>query len=54
MVKKVSLLLLCGVQHSVIIADFLMLEAQQPITVDYLLILLCEGSFMNIFQIKQV
>ena len=32
MEKKVSLqLLLCGIQHSVIMADFLMLETQQPI-----------------------
>ena len=34
MEKKVSLqLLLCGIQHSVIVADFLMLETQQPIIV---------------------
>ena len=28
MEKKVSLQLLCGIQHSVIMADFLMLETQ--------------------------
>ena len=35
--KNVSLWLLCGVQHSVMMADFIMPETQQPIIVDYLL-----------------
>ena len=33
MKKKVSLWLLCGVQHSVIMADFLVPETQSPIVV---------------------
>ena len=33
--KKVSLRLLCGVQHSLIMADFFMHEVQQPITTAY-------------------
>ena len=36
--KKVSLWLLCGVQHSVIMADFIMPETQQPIIVIILII----------------
>ena len=32
--KKVFLGLLCGVQHSVIMANFIMPETQQPIIVD--------------------
>ena len=36
--KKVSLCLLYGVQHSVIMADFIMPETQQPIIVIILII----------------
>ena len=36
--KKVSLSLLCGVQHSVIMAVFIMPETQQPIIVIFLII----------------
>ena len=36
--KKVSLWLLYGVQHSVIMADFIMPETQQPIIVIILII----------------
>ena len=36
--KKVSLRLLCGVQHSVIMAEFIMPETQQPIIVIILII----------------
>ena len=36
--KHVALRLLCGAQHSVIMADFLMLETQQPIIVIILII----------------
>ena len=31
--KNVSLLLLCDVQHSIIMADFIMPETQQPVIV---------------------
>ena len=31
--EKISLWLLCGLQHSVIMADFIMPETQQPIIV---------------------
>ena len=43
--KKVSLRLLCGVQHSVIMAEFIMPETQQPISYyfDYLLSLPFKG-----------
>ena len=53
MEKKVSLL--CGIQHSVIMADFLMLETQQPIIqctcsyyFHYLLSLLFKRSYRTL------
>ena len=36
--EKLSLWLLCGVQHSALMANFIMPESQQPITVIILII----------------
>ena len=55
--RKVSLWLLCGVQYSVIMADFIVPETQQPI-IDIILITYSPYllndlvEFRNIFQVE--
>ena len=48
--KKVSLGLLCGVQHSVIMADFIMPETQQSIIVIILVIYFKEAISSSLYK----